>query len=55
MLHGVDDRGQDLIIAREYIARGLRERATELVTVVWGRTLTRRSRRAGATISAKSG
>ncbi|WP_454883456.1 relaxase/mobilization nuclease RlxS [Sphingomonas oryzagri] len=36
MLRGVDDRGQDLIIAREYISRGLRERATELVTVDLG-------------------
>jgi type IV secretory pathway VirD2 relaxase len=36
MLRGVDDRGHDLIVAREYIARGLRERATELVTVDMG-------------------
>ncbi|MDB5704173.1 MAG: conjugal transfer protein TraI [Sphingomonas bacterium] len=31
-LRGVDDRGQNLIIAREYISHGLRERAAELVT-----------------------
>ncbi len=31
MLRGVDDRGENLIIAREYIAQGLRERAAELV------------------------
>jgi type IV secretory pathway VirD2 relaxase len=36
MLRGVDDQGHDLIIAREYISRGLRERATELVTVDLG-------------------
>jgi len=31
MLRGVDERGDNLIIAREYIAHGLRERAAELV------------------------
>jgi type IV secretory pathway VirD2 relaxase len=31
MLRGVDDRGQNLIIAREYISTGMRERLTELV------------------------
>jgi len=36
MLRGVDDRGQNLIIAREYIAHGLRERAAELVTLDLG-------------------
>jgi type IV secretory pathway VirD2 relaxase len=32
LLRGVDDRAQNLIIAREYIAHGLRERAAEIVT-----------------------
>jgi len=36
MLRGVDDRGQNLIIAREYISHGLRERAAELVTLDLG-------------------
>jgi len=36
MLRGVDDRGENLIIAREYIAHGFRERATELATVDLG-------------------
>jgi type IV secretory pathway VirD2 relaxase len=36
MLRGVDDRGQNLIIAREYIAHGFRERAAELVTLDLG-------------------
>jgi type IV secretory pathway VirD2 relaxase len=36
MLRGVDERGQNLIIAREYIARGMRERASELVTLDLG-------------------
>jgi type IV secretory pathway VirD2 relaxase len=36
MLRGVDDRGQDLIIARDYISRGFRERAAELVMVDLG-------------------
>jgi type IV secretory pathway VirD2 relaxase len=36
MLRGVDDRGQNLIIAREYIAHGLRERAAELATLDLG-------------------
>jgi len=36
MLRGVDDTGQNLIIAREYIARGIRERAAELVTLDLG-------------------
>lgn len=34
MLRGVDDRGENLIIAREYIAHGFRERAAELATGV---------------------
>lgn len=33
LLRGVDDRGDNLIIAREYISHGLRERASELVTL----------------------
>jgi type IV secretory pathway VirD2 relaxase len=41
MLRGVDDRGQNLIIAREYIAYGFRERASELVTLDLGPRTTR--------------
>src|SRR3546814_14941696 len=33
MLRGVDDTGQNLIIAREYISHGIRERAAERVTL----------------------
>lgn len=36
MLRGVDDSGQNLIIAREYISHGIRERAAELVTLDLG-------------------
>ena len=36
ILRGKDDRGQDLVIAREYITKGLRERAAELVTLDLG-------------------
>lgn len=36
VLRGKDDRGQDLVIAREYITKGLRERAAELVTLDLG-------------------
>jgi type IV secretory pathway VirD2 relaxase len=36
MLRGKDDRGENLVIAREYIAHGLRERAAELVTLDLG-------------------
>ncbi|WP_230463140.1 relaxase/mobilization nuclease RlxS [Sphingobium sp. Cam5-1] len=36
VLRGVDDRGDNLIIAREYISHGLRERACELVTLDLG-------------------
>ena len=36
VLRGVDDRGENLIIAREYISHGLRERASELVTLDLG-------------------
>src|SRR5260221_1150656 len=36
ILRGRDERGQDLIIARDYIARGIRERAVELVTLDLG-------------------
>jgi type IV secretory pathway VirD2 relaxase len=31
VLRGKDDRGKDLIIAREYLSRGMRERAVEIV------------------------
>lgn len=36
ILRGKDDRARDLIIARDYISRGIRERATELVTLDLG-------------------
>lgn len=36
VLRGKDDRGQDLVIAREYIAHGMRERATDIVTLDLG-------------------
>ena len=36
VLRGVDDRGDNLLIAREYISHGLRERASELVTLDLG-------------------
>jgi type IV secretory pathway VirD2 relaxase len=36
LVRGVDDRGQDLIIAREYISQGLAARAAELVNLDLG-------------------
>lgn len=36
VVRGVDKSGKDLVIAREYIAHGLRERAAELVTLDLG-------------------
>lgn len=36
VLRGHDEQGQDLVIARDYIARGLRERAQEIVTLDLG-------------------
>jgi type IV secretory pathway VirD2 relaxase len=36
VLRGVDDQGDNLVIAREYISHGLRERASELVTLDLG-------------------
>jgi type IV secretory pathway VirD2 relaxase len=36
MLRGKDDRGENLVISREYIAHGLRERAAQLVTLDLG-------------------
>ena len=36
MLRGRDDQGKDLVIARDYIAHGLRERAAELVQLDLG-------------------
>lgn len=41
MLRGVDDTGKNLIIAREYISHGFRERAAELVTLDLGPRTTR--------------
>lgn len=36
LLRGVDDRGKDLIIARDYLSSGMRERLSELVTLDLG-------------------
>lgn len=36
VLRGTDDRGKDLIIAREYLSHGMRERAAEIVTLDLG-------------------
>ncbi|PHR19447.1 MAG: conjugal transfer protein TraI [Sphingopyxis sp.] len=36
LLRGVDDRGKDLIIARDYLSNGMRERLSELVTLDLG-------------------
>jgi type IV secretory pathway VirD2 relaxase len=36
ILRGKDDRSRDLVIAREYMTKGLRERAAELVTLDLG-------------------
>uniref|UniRef100_UPI001B72492B DUF3363 domain-containing protein n=1 Tax=Niveispirillum sp. TaxID=1917217 RepID=UPI001B72492B len=36
LLRGKDDRGKDLIIAREYLAQGMRERAAEIVSLDLG-------------------
>ena len=36
IVRGKDDRGKDLIIAREYITQGMRERAAELVDIDLG-------------------
>lgn len=36
MLRGMDDRGENLVIAREYIAHGLRARASEIATLDLG-------------------
>jgi len=36
MLRGKDDRGENLVIAREYIAQGLRARASEIATLDLG-------------------
>jgi len=36
VVRGKDERGEDLIIAREYISRGMRERVAELVTLDLG-------------------
>lgn len=36
VLAGRDDTGRDLVIAREYISRGMRERACEIVTFDFG-------------------
>ncbi|HWU00775.1 MAG TPA: relaxase/mobilization nuclease RlxS, partial [Terriglobales bacterium] len=36
ILRGRDERGKDLVIARDYISRGIRERAVELVTLDLG-------------------
>lgn len=36
LLRGVDDRGKDLIIARDYLSSGMRERLADLVTLDLG-------------------
>src|SRR3569833_150810 len=36
VLRGTDDLGQDLVIARDYVAHGMRERAAEIVTLDLG-------------------
>lgn len=36
IVRGVDERGADLVIAKDYIARGFRERASDLVTAELG-------------------
>ena len=36
VVRGKDDKGNDLVIARDYISRGLRERARDLVTLELG-------------------
>lgn len=36
MLRGVDERGKDLVIARDYLSTGMRERAAELVQLDLG-------------------
>jgi type IV secretory pathway VirD2 relaxase len=36
VLRGKDDQGEDLLIAREYISHGIRERAAELITLDLG-------------------
>lgn len=36
VLRGRDDRGKDLVIARDYLARGMRERAAEIVDLDLG-------------------
>lgn len=36
ILRGKDDRGQNLVIAREYLTHGMRERAAEIVTLDLG-------------------
>lgn len=36
VLRGMDDQGHDLVIAREYISHGLRERAAEIVSLELG-------------------
>lgn len=36
VLRGKDDQGKDLIIAREYLSRGMRERAAEIVSLDFG-------------------
>lgn len=36
LLRGIDERGRDLVIARDYLARGMRERAAELVELDLG-------------------
>lgn len=36
LVRGIDDRGEDLVISRDYISRGLRSRAEDLATIELG-------------------
>jgi type IV secretory pathway VirD2 relaxase len=46
VLRGKDDTGKDLIISRDYIAEGMRHRASELATQWWGPRTAREIQRA---------
>jgi type IV secretory pathway VirD2 relaxase len=46
IVRGVDDKGEDLVISRDYLSRGLRERAGELVDLDLGPRTTREIARA---------
>lgn len=52
IVRGVDEQGQDLVIARDYLTRGLRERAAELVDLDLG---PRSDRQVARTMAAEIG